>query len=79
MEDETNSRFGMGNRQRFYEEEPAPSPMTANYDSDNLTQINDEDEVEVEVETVKENYLEKLLEIDEEDDPLDRLTSNIEL
>jgi hypothetical protein len=30
MEEETNSRFGMGGRQRFYEEEPAPTPTTAN-------------------------------------------------
>jgi len=26
MEDETNSRFGMGGRQRFYEEEPEAAP-----------------------------------------------------
>jgi hypothetical protein len=66
MEDETNSRFGMGGSQRrFYDEDQPQKPSS----------VGDEPEKD----DIKQESEKEAAEIDDEDDPLDKLTSNEEL
>ena len=72
MEDETNSMFGMGQKRRFYDEDQPQEPKSQ---SGSLGEDNDEEPTE---QGTKQES-EKEAAGDDEDDPLDRLTSNEEL
>lgn len=66
MEDETNSRFGMGGSQRrFYDEDQPQKPSS---------ETNEPEKDDIKQESEKEAAA-----LDDEDDPLDKLTSNEEL
>ena len=74
MEEETNSRFGMGSQRRFYDEDQPQPPK-----SETGSLHDDGDEEPAEKGTKQESEKEAAATGDDDDDPLDRLTSNEEL
>ena len=74
MEDEQNSMFGMGGK-RFYDDEPQKPAEDKVVDDEYEVNI---DDLDIELDVEKDFDIDDLLG-DEEEDPLDRLTSNEEL